>query len=82
MIVGTQLVALLGLAYFLFRQMNVVERRLTVRIQETEDRVTKRIQEVNDDTKTLIHRVGVLHGRAGLLPPGDEPEPGEATAAG
>ena len=55
----------------MFRQMNVVEERLT-----------KRVQEVNDDTKTLIHHVGVLQGRAGLTASGDEPEAPGTTAAG
>ena len=64
--VGSQLIALLSLFHFLFRQMNVFVVRLASRIIESEARLTNRIQEVNDDTEILIHHVGVLQGRAGL----------------
>lgn len=55
--------AIATMAYFMFKQMNVIETRLT-----------NRIGEVNNDTKSLIHEVGVLKGQMSVLIPVRESE--------
>ena len=85
-IVGAQLLAVLGATYYLSRQINAAEARQTTELYESERRITEQFQglerrlteqyrETNRDMKTLVREVGFLQGSLSIPPSDRESDP-------